>query len=77
MTGAPGVWATSSFGDTAHTTAHDLATLGEHMAQCSLGSGRWVAVRCDAGRAWGWVSARRVTSGVALAALAALCVVWL
>jgi len=70
-------WATSSYSDTAQTTPMDLATLGEHTAQCSAASGRLVAVRCGAGRLMGFVTARLVSTVAALALLVGTLVLWL
>ena len=55
----------------------DLATLGEHTAQCSAASGRLVAVRCGAGRLMGFVTARLVSTVAALALLVGTLVLWL
>ena len=71
---APPAWDTSSEGAAAHTKPLDLETLGRHTSQCSVGSGRWAALRCGAQVLLGFVSARLVTS---LAVLAALVGVWL
>jgi hypothetical protein len=70
-------WDTSSDGDEAHTTPMDLAMLGAHQAQCSATSRRWVALRCGAGRLFGFVSTRLVTTVAVLGSVAAALLVWL
>ena len=74
---APDRWETSSDGEAAHTKPNDLATLGEHHAQCSAASGRWVAMRLEVGRMGGFLSAHLVTTLAVLTALAGALLFWL
>lgn len=76
MIGAPPRWETSSHGEAAHTRPTDLATLGQHNAQCSAASGRWVALGMDAGRMAGFLSARLMTTLAVVAALAGAVLYW-
>jgi hypothetical protein len=68
-------WDTSSDGMGPHTKPMDLATLGEHMAQCSKSSRRWLALRCGMAALWGFVAGRPVTTGVVLGVALALLLV--
>jgi hypothetical protein len=70
-------WSTSSDGQDAETTPMDLATLGEHKAQCSSASGLWVALRCAAGQLLGLASRRLVTTAALCAALIGAVLIWL
>ncbi len=70
-------WETSSAGEAADTKPTDLATLGEHRAQCCAASGRWEAVRMAAGWVAGFLSVRLVTTVAVLAALAGAVLIWL
>lgn len=62
----PHFWDTSSDGMGPCTKPMDMATLGEHKAQCSTASGRWLALRYGVGQAVSFVVDRPVTAGVAL-----------
>lgn len=63
------LWSTSTYAQTAETTPAELATLGEHAAQCTARSGRLVALQCGATRIQGFVAARLVTTLLLLVAL--------
>ena len=69
MTAKPPLWTTSSYGQAAETTPADLATLSEHAAQCTVRSGRMVALQCGATRIKGIVASRLVTTLALLAML--------
>lgn len=73
----PSPWSTASDGEAAHTTPMDLATLGEHKAQCSDASGRLVALRCAAVQLLGLASSRLVTTVALAAALIGAVLIWL
>ncbi len=55
-------WSTASFGDAAETSPGELSELGDHLASCSLGSGRMAALRTGAQALHGFVSTRLVTT---------------
>lgn len=67
----PSLWTTSSYGEAADTTPGELAALREHMSQCTVRSGRLVAMQCGALKLQGFVLTRLVTTLAVLAGLAA------
>lgn len=70
------LWDTSSEGIGPDTKPMDLATLGEHKAQCSKVSSRWLALHCGVGRTFGFVASRPVSACVLLAAALVLLLLW-
>ncbi len=60
-------WSTASFGEAATTSPMELSELGEHLDSCS--KGRWFTLRCAADAMNGFVSARLMTTLVAIGAL--------
>ena len=68
---SPSLWSTSSYGEPADTTPGELAALREHMAQCTVRSGRLVAMQCGALKLQGFVLTRLVTTLAVLAGLSA------
>jgi hypothetical protein len=65
-------WRTSSFGHAAGTSALELKSLGKHLGLCQQTRGRLFTLHCLAEATHGAISARFVTTLVALAALAAV-----
>lgn len=77
MTAPRPEWVTSSFDEANRNAPADLAALSEHRQQCVATSGWQAGVRSGAGRAWGWVMARMVTTVLVLSALTgALLLMW-
>lgn len=69
-------WDTSAGGLGPSTKPMDLATLGEHKAQCSKASSHWLALRCYLGLAFDVIAARPVTTGVTLIVALVVLLVW-
>lgn len=63
------LWRTSCEGDTADTTPMELTALGEHLALCSAGGPRRVALQCGLQRLGGIVMTRLVSAAALLVAL--------
>lgn len=63
------LWSTSSFGESADTSALELSALGAHLALCRGMSGRLFPLQCLGEAMHGFVAPRLVTTLVVVAAL--------
>jgi len=68
---APSRWSTASYGHDADTSPVELSALGAHLGRCQQSRGRLFKLQCLAEAAHGAVSARMITTLVALAAITA------
>lgn len=64
-------WSTASFGHTADTSPMELSALGAHLGRCQRSRGRLFTLHCLAEATHGALSARLITTLVALAAVTA------
>lgn len=62
-------WSTASFGDTADTSPMELSALGAHLGRCQKSRGRWFTLQRLAEATHGALSARLITTLVAVVAV--------